>query len=291
MKNKYELGVVFSGGGAKAAAHCGAVQAMIEYGIEPQVLAGTSAGSLVATFYSAGIKPKEMIEIFQGLNFFKDIVKVSTPGAGLFDSQPLLQILREILPYKTFEQLPVPVYAIASDMDNAKVKVFSKGEIAPRLVASCSIPIVFKPIVINGVHYIDGGVFQNLPVPAIRNMCDKVIAFSVRHLDKEPFKNNLLHSATRAYNMMFMSNIMADARLANIFIELDTDGCSVYDIDKGPELFFRGYDCACRAFEAEGFKRIMPPEEIRFSEPESRIGEEIKELIERTHERLSRHRR
>lgn len=261
---KYKLGIVLSGGGAKAGAHCGALQAMKEYGIEPDVMAGTSAGSLISVLYSCGFSPKQMIEMSLDMNFFKDIVTPAIPRGGICESTPLLNHLRDTLPYKNFEELPIPVYVVASDMDHGKVKIFSKGEIAPRVVASCSIPVVFEPMVIGGVHYIDGGVFMNLPVPAIRNICDKVIAFSVRKVENEKYKGKLLYTATRAYSMMFMSNIMADAPLADNYVELDTGGFGVYEIEKMPELFKKGYEDACRAFEEMGYSRVLPPEHIEF---------------------------
>lgn len=279
---KYPLGIAFGGGGAKAAAHCGALQALKEYGIKPDVVSGTSAGSLVAAFYSAGFTPVQMIRMFLKMNFFKDIVEVSKPGGGLFDSSPLMKIIETQMPYANIEDLPIPVYIVASDMDQGKVKVFSKGKLAPRLVASCSIPIVFKPMVIGGVHYIDGGVFQNLPVPAIRPLCDKVIAFSVRRLEKEPYKNTLLHTATRAYSMMFMSNIMADSLLADTYIELDTSGCGVYDISCITDLFFRGYRDACAALQADGYERVLPTEEIDLPSKEELITAKKKELLSRS---------
>lgn len=278
---KYSLGIAFGGGGAKAAAHCGALQALKEFGIKPDVVSGTSAGSLVAAFYSAGFTPVQMIQMFLKMNFFKDIVEVSAPGGGLFDSSPLMKIIETHLPFQNIEDLPIPTYIVASDMDQGKVKVFSKGKLAPRLVASCSIPIVFKPMVISGVHYIDGGVFQNLPVPAIRSLCDKVIAFSVRRLDKEPYKNTLLHVATRAYSMMFMSNIMADSALADIYIELDTSGCGVYDISCITDLFFRGYLDACAALERAGYERVMPAEKIELPSREELINAKKKEFLSR----------
>ncbi len=279
---KYPLGIAFGGGGAKAAAHCGALQALKEYGIKPDVVSGTSAGSLVAAFYSAGFTPVQMIRMFLKMNFFKDIVEVSKPGGGLFDSSPLMKIIETQMPYANIEDLPIPVYIVASDMDQGKVKVFSKGKLAPRLVASCSIPIVFKPMVIGGVHYIDGGVFQNLPVPAIRPLCDKVIAFSVRRLEKEPYKNTLLHTATRAYSMMFMSNIIADSLLADTYIELDTSGCGVYDISCITDLFFRGYRDACAALQADGYERVLPAEEIDLPSKEELITAKKKELLSRS---------
>lgn len=278
---KFKLGIAFSGGGSKAAAHCGALQALKEFNIKPDVVSGTSAGSMVAAFYAAGFSPQQMIDMFLKLNFFKDIVVPTKPRGGLFDSTPLLELISKEMPYENIEDLPMPVYIVASDMDHGCPKVFSKGKIAPRLVASCSIPIVFRPMVINGVHYIDGGVFQNLPVPAIRNICERVMAFSVRRMEPEAYKDNLLYTATRAYSMMFMSNIMADSKLADEYIELNTDGCSVYDISNIPELFRRGYVDACTALESHGYKRVLPAESIEFQILPERRPEKSHELIKK----------
>lgn len=264
MEKRYSTGIVFSGGGTKAAAHCGALQALEEYGIRPDVMAGTSAGSLVAAFYSAGFSPVEMIDLFIGMNFFRDIVTPAAPKGGFFNSRPLVKYIREVMPYRNIEELPVPVYIAASDMDNGRTVIFSEGELAPRLVASCSIPVVFQPMVIDGVHYIDGGVFMNLPVPAIRPMCDKVIAISVRQVGPEKYRDNVMHVASRAYEMMFMANIIEDARLADTYIDLDTSSFSVYDISNVVKLFRLGYDTTCKALEQQGYVRVMEERQVEF---------------------------
>lgn len=157
MSLKYKIGAAFGGGGAKAAAHCGALQALKEYGIKPEIVSGTSAGALVAIYYASGFSPKEMVDLFLGMHFFKDIVTPSIPRGGVFDSQPLIDHLRQTFPYSHLEELPIPTYIVASDMEHGAAKIFSSGEIAPRAAASCSIPVIFKPVVIDGVHYIDGG--------------------------------------------------------------------------------------------------------------------------------------
>ena len=115
---KYKLGVAFGGGGAKAAAHCGALQALQEFGLKPDIVSGTSAGALVAIYYACGIKPRDIVEQFLGLNFFKDIVAPSLPKGGMFDSKPLIEHLRKNLPYKKLEDLPIPTYIVASDMEH-----------------------------------------------------------------------------------------------------------------------------------------------------------------------------
>ena len=270
---KYPLGVAFSGGGAKAVAHCGALQAFHEYGIHPDIVSGTSAGALVATLYSSGFTPKQMIALFQGLNFFKDIVTPAVPKGGLFDSRPLVELLRKNLPYTRLEELPVPTLLVASDLEHGVPKVFTKGEIAPRVVASCSIPVIFQPMSINGVHYVDGGAFQNLPVSAIREQCEKVIALSLNHLEEDKYKDNLLSVAYRSFLMMMVSNIVADTEQADLFIELDTYGCTAYDMSKIEELFFRGYDSTVKVLEENGYRRALPKEKIVFQKKKRQKGE------------------
>ena len=238
---KYRLGVAFSGGGAKAAAHCGALQAFHEYGIRPDIVSGTSAGALVATLYSAGFTPKQMVALFQGMNFFKDIVTPAVPKGGLFDSRPLVELIRKSLPFTRLEELPVPTLLVASDLEHGVPKVFAKGEIAPRVVASCSIPVIFRPMTINGIHYVDGGAFQNLPVSVIRDKCETVIALSLNHLEEDKYKDNLVSVAYRSFMMMMASNIAADSVQADMLIDLDTYGCTAYDMSRIEELFFRGY--------------------------------------------------
>lgn len=280
MAKKYKIGIAFSGGGAKAAAHCGALQALHEYGIRPDVVSGTSAGALVATLYSAGFTPKQMIELFQGLSFFKDIVMPSVPKGGLFDSKPLVEIIRKNLPYTRLEALPIPTYLVASDLEHGVPKVFSRGEIAPRVVASCSIPVIFQPMNINGVHYVDGGAFQNLPVSTIRDKCETVIALSLNHLEEDKYKDNLISVAYRSFLMMMVSNIASDTAQADLFIDLDTYGCTAYDMSRIEELFFRGYDSAVKVLEENGYKRVLPKEKIVFPK-KKRLSEELEnfELI------------
>ena len=263
-QKKYKLGAAFSGGGAKAAAHCGALQALYEFDLKPDIVSGTSAGALVAIYYASGFSPREIVAQFLGLNFFKDIVSPTLPKGGMFDSKPLIEHLRKHLPYTRLEDLPVPTYIVASDMEHGCAKIFSRGEIAPRAVASCSIPVIFNRTVIGGIHYVDGGAFQNLPVPAIRQRCEKLIAFNLNHIYEEPYKDNVVAVAYRSFAMMFLSNTVADARQADIFVDLDTEGCTAYDMSKLEDLFFRGYDSTVKVLEANGYERKHLREDIHF---------------------------
>ena len=243
---KYGTGLALSGGGAKAAAHCGALKALEEHGIRPDIIAGTSAGALAAVYYSSGYTPEEIIDMFEGLSFFRDIVSPNVPKGGLFDSKPLLEHIRKNIPYKRLEGLPIPAYIVASDMELGRVKVFSEGELAPIVVASCSIPMLFTPMLIDGHHYLDGGVFMNLPIQPLRDCCEKIIALNLNHINEEEYHSNLIYVAQRSFSMTVISNTMASIPDADLYIDLDTKDANVYDMGKIPELFEKGYESAVR---------------------------------------------
>ena len=244
---KYGTGLALSGGGAKAAAHCGALKALEEHCIRPDIIAGTSAGALAAVYYSSGYTPEEIIDMFEGLSFFRDIVSPNVPKGGLFDSKPLLEHIRKNIPYKRLEDLPIPAYIVASDMELGRVKVFSEGELAPIVVASCSIPMLFTPMLIDGHHYLDGGVFMNLPIQPLRDCCEKIIALNLNHINEEEYHSNLIYVAQRSFSMTVISNTMASIPDADLYIDLDTKDANVYDMGKIPELFEKGYESAVRA--------------------------------------------
>lgn len=261
---QYKIGFAFSGGGAKGAAHCGALQALNEYGISADVVAGTSAGSIAATLYAAGVAPIDMANMFATLDF-KDLLGTQTPRGGIFDSKPLVKHLSNIIPYRNLEDLPIPATVVATSLEKGSVKYFTDGDIAPRVAASCSIPIVYQPMKLDGEHYVDGGVLMNLPVTPIRDCCEKVIALNLHHAETIPYKDRLTGVAVRCSALMFLSNVMIEAEKADLFINIDTSNYSVYDLSKVETLFHIGYDTAVAVLEEKGYTRVLPAEKLIFA--------------------------
>ena len=89
----------------------------------------------------------------------------------------------------------MPVVITATDFDNGKSIHFTQGELTKRIAASCCIPVLFKPVVINKVHYVDGGVFMNIPVSPIRPLCEKVLALNVFKLNASAYSQNIVSIA------------------------------------------------------------------------------------------------
>lgn len=270
-KKKETIGIAFSGGGAKGAAHCGVMQAMYEYGVKADMVAGTSAGSIAATMYAAGMSPVEIANNFTTLDF-RDLLGTQIPKGGVFDSKPLVKHLKKIIPYERLEELPVKTIVVATSIEKGAVKYFEEGEIAPRVAASCSIPIIYQPIKLEGEHYVDGGVLMNLPVSALRDKCDKVIGINLHQAAEMRYRDSLYSIALRSFSLMFLSNAMEDASKADIVMDIDTSSYSAYDLSNIETLFYKGYDTAVKVLEANEYKRVMPRQELTFLHKEKQPG-------------------
>ena len=167
--NAYKLGLALSGGGAKGFAHIGVFRLLEECGLKPDIIVGTSVGSLMGALFADGYTSDEIKELFTGREF-SEFAQLQIPKSGLFDSKRFRYFLRRHLRAKTFEELKTPLVVVATDLDNGESHEFRSGPIVEAVTASCSIPIIFSPVVINGVHYVDGGLFHNFPVSIIREV-------------------------------------------------------------------------------------------------------------------------
>ena len=264
---KYKTGFAFSGGGAKGAAHCGALQALNEFGVKADIVAGTSAGSIAATLYASGMSPVEITDNFSNLDF-RDLLGTQLPKGGMFDTKPLVRHLKKIIPYERLEDLPVRTMVVATSLERGAVRFFEDGEIAPRVAASCSIPLIYQPVKIDGEHYVDGGVLMNLPVSALRDKCEKVIALNLHQAGEIRYRDSLYSVAMRSFTLMFLSNIMEDAARADMVIDIDTSSYSAYDLSNIESLFYLGYNAAVKALEENGYKRVMPRQALRHTRKE-----------------------
>ena len=244
-------GVAFSGGGAKGFAHIGVLLALERFDKVPDILSGVSAGSIAAVLYGAGLSPKEMLQCFLDFGKFSDFTEWAVPKSGFLKLDKFGKILEEWLPVKSLEEMKIPTVVCATDFDHGKSVGWASGEIVPRVLASCSIPIVFRPVKINGIHYVDGGVLRNLPAWAIRKYCDILIGSNCSPLSRNyTFKNSLLDIAVRSYMLTTKANTLQDLNLCDHVIQISkTSEMKVFDISQMRKIALYGYDEACRFLE------------------------------------------
>lgn len=242
---QYPIGYALSGGFIKGFAHLGVMQALLEYNIHPNIISGVSSGALVGAFIADGNEPYHVLDYFKNKHF-KDLTRLVVPKRGIFELCDYIDFIKSNLKAKRFEDLKIPLIVTATDLDNGKSVHFTKGYIAERIAASCCLPIIFSPICINGIHYVDGGIFSNLPVSILRDKCEKIVAINVSPLVSEKYKLNIIGIALRSYHLMFGSNSINELNKADLFIEpYNLEGYSNRELDKADEIFDQGYKTAC----------------------------------------------
>lgn len=245
---KHKLGLALSGGGAKGFAHLGVFKILEEKGLTPDIIAGTSAGALMGALFADGYKPEEIKELFTGREF-SEFAQFQLPKSGLFDSTRFRLFLKRHLRAKTFEELKIPLIVVATDLDNGESHLFTSGSIVDAVTASCSIPIIFNPVVIDGIHYVDGGLFRNFPVSVIREACEFVIGVNVSPLVPQKYKQTIFHIAERSYHYMFRANTLEDRELCDILIEAEEFGqYKTFDLENVDQIAQIGYDRAALVF-------------------------------------------
>ncbi len=237
----FQIGIAMSGGGIKGLCHAGVLKALEEKGIKPDIISGVSSGSVVGALYADGYSPNEIASFFEDISF-RQMTKIQIPDGGFFKIDAFERFLSKKLRAKTFEDLKIPLRIVATDLDKGKTVVFSSGSLIEPIVASCSIPVLFSPRIIDGVRYVDGGVLKNFPVSTIRSECEKVIGINASPMVTDEYKPTILNVATRSYHFMFKANILADKELCDLLIEpVDMGNYETFDVDKGREIFELGY--------------------------------------------------
>ncbi len=252
-RRPYKLGVALSGGGARGFAHAGALMAIEEAGLKPDIVAGVSAGSVVAILYAAGIKPIEIPQLFSNAGM-SDFTTLSLGQGGILSAEKFKKfIMKAIGDYTRLEDLPMPVYIGVTDFDRGVATEFHRGPIGDVMLASCSIPIVFRPVNIDGVNYVDGGVLRNHPAWIIRDKCDTLIGVNVSPLNQRANPSSLLDVAMRTYNLMAKANQNADMNLCDISVSTpEIAHYKVFNLKNINSVFTSGYIHARKALREAG---------------------------------------
>lgn len=175
------LGIVLSGGGSRGVAHIGVLRALLEHGVEPDCVAGASAGALVGALYAAGYSPEQMLEVFRLTEPLR-LKNVAFGKPGLLDSAKYLPAFAKYFPADSFAALRRKLHIVATDLLSGEPRVFTSGPVVAPMVASASVPMVYSPMEIEGRWYGDGGIVDNFPVNVIREHCGYVIGVHVSPL-------------------------------------------------------------------------------------------------------------
>lgn len=293
-----KIGIAFSGGGAKGAAHIGVLQVLEELRVPVDYVAGTSMGAIIGGLYASGMTPDEIEQAVlavdwndalqdrpsrerlsfrrkdDDLHYIPDLeVGIGRGGlrypTGLRSGQKLNFLLRRLtLPVQSvrdFDALPIPFRAVATDISTGEMVVLGQGDLARALRASMAIPSAFSAIEIDGRVLVDGGVSNNLPVDVVRSMgADVVIAIDIGDplLTTEQVRRSLFNILSQTLGTITRGNMKSRVEQADLVIAPDVTGVGMLAFDRSPEIIRRGVE-KTRAMAADLSRFAVPEEEYR----------------------------
>jgi NTE family protein len=173
------LGLALGGGAARGFAHIGVIQVLEEAGIKPDLVVGTSAGSLVAALYANGKTSAELANLALTMDE-GSITDWAFPSRGLIRGEALARFVRDQTGNTLIEKMKLPLGIVATDLDSGMGMLFQRGDTGTAVRASSSVPAVFQPVKIGDREYVDGGLVSPVPVRYARQMgAEMVIAVDI----------------------------------------------------------------------------------------------------------------
>jgi len=296
-----KIGLALGGGGARGASHVGVLRFLEENNIPVDYIAGTSMGSIVGGLYASGYSIEDLedllnttdwVDILTDLPGYQDLsfrrkqdysadlfnfelgirgFKVLIPG-GLITGQKVRFKLQKMTMHTagltSFDELPIPFRAIATDIETGEVIVLSEGNLAEAIHASFAIPGLISPVEINDRLLVDGGLVSNVPVRAVRDMgADIVIAVNVgAGLKGRDQLNNFAAVTGQIVDLTIYKNVSSEVLDADVLISPDLTGLGSTDFDKTDQIVPRGYEAACRVSELLRPYALKNPERPHLSD-------------------------
>ncbi len=168
-----KIGYALGGGAARGMFHIGVLNVLEEYGIVPDIIAGTSMGSIIGALYASGLKSADLKHIACSINW-KQVIWltdiVALPKSGFIQGKRIVALLKSIVGDIGFSQLKYKYAAVAADLYTGQQVVFTEGSLIQAIRASISIPTIFTPVYHEGRYLVDGGLVNVVPVSVCRDM-------------------------------------------------------------------------------------------------------------------------
>jgi len=261
---KPKIGLVLSGGGAKGLAHIGVLKVIDSLGIKIDYIGGTSMGAIIGGLYASGYTGNQLDSIFKNVDtealiqdyvprssksFYEkrndeiyaltlpfDRFKIGLPKAlskGMYNYNLLSRLTKHVAHVKDFNQLPIPYFCIATNVETGKEVILNGGILPQVMIASGAIPSLYNPIEIDGNLLVDGGVVNNYPIEEIRRKgADIIIGVDVQ--DDLKAREDLKGATgvlVQITNFSMIEKMENKRKLTDIYLKPDIKNYSVLSLD------------------------------------------------------------
>ena len=237
-----KIGVCLCGGGARGIAHIGVLQALEEHNITIEAISGASMGAIVGSLYASGKRPLEILEIVESAKLYK-LVSWHVPINGLVELAYLKKLIAKNISSDNFNSLQKKMYVAISNLHTGQCEIIGSGSLFDTVIASASIPLVFKPIKLGNYSYVDGGLLNNLPVEPLIESCDFTIGVNVNaNVISDNEKWNMWDIATRSFDLIMWNNVIENLKKCDFVIETpQTVNHHVFDFAEAKKIYEYGY--------------------------------------------------
>ena len=225
VKRPPKIGLALGGGAARGFAHIGVIQVLEEAGIRPAVVAGTSAGSLVAALYASGKTGAQLQQVAETMDegTFADWT-LPVFNRGLLRGDALARFVRSQVGGRLIEDMPLPLGILATDLNSGQGVLFQRGDTATAVRASSAVPAIFQPVRISGHEYVDGGLVSPVPMGA-----ELVIAVDISSAPETNPADDTVEILLQTFTIMGKSIIGFELKEADIVVRPALSGLGSAD--------------------------------------------------------------
>ena len=225
------IGLVLGGGAARGFAHVGVIQVLEEAGIKPDLVVGTSAGSLVAALYASGKTGAQLQQVAMSMQeaTFTDWM-LPLFGRGMLRGDGLARYVDRQVDGRLIEAMPMRLGIVAADLHSGQGVLFQRGDTGTAVRASSAVPAIFEPVHIAGHDYVDGGLVAPVPVDYARQMgAELVIAVDISSSPEANPTNDTLQILLQTFAIMSKSINRYELRDADLVVRPDLNGVTSAD--------------------------------------------------------------
>lgn len=244
-----KVAVVLGAGASKGFAHIGVLKVLETNGVPVHMIVGTSVGSFVGSLYAYGYDAFRLQQLAFGIEK-SDIADLAVPDNGFIKGEKLEEYVNRAVRNTPLENLRIPFYAVATDIQSGKEFVFGRGNAGKAVRASCSIPGIFRPVPVADRMYVDGGLVSPVAVDAARKLgADVVIAVDVSGIEEadRAQPQGTMETILQSVNIMYAHIAAEQLTRADVRIRPKVGRIGSSDFTKRHEAILEGEKAALAA--------------------------------------------
>ncbi|MBF7682889.1 patatin-like phospholipase family protein [Acinetobacter sp. B5B] len=236
------VALVLGSGGARGYAHIGVLQALEQQGLKPDLIVGTSAGSLVGALYASGKTADEITHIALSMKV-NDVREITLTRKGFLDGEKVANFINKNIDHRLLQDMKIPLFVVATDLKTGQKKVFNYGNTGQAIQASTAIPSMFIPVKIAGHEYVDGGLVSPVPVDVARQLgADVIIAVDILQPPQYTQTTNMWGLFNQNINIMQQRLSQIELKSADIVIRPDIrEKAHIFDVKERETALQAGF--------------------------------------------------